>query len=94
MAGRLTLLGCSKSMEDVNRDIATNLPSLYTIQRKSIFAGPNIPHWEVNEITRDAHLNDKVENDMTSKATTVNRVVDPHAVYAGGVQPAGRGGVG
>ena len=42
-ADQLALFRCSKSVEEVNQHIATNLSSLYTTQSKSIFARPNIP---------------------------------------------------
>ena len=37
-ADELAMLGCSKSVEDVNRHIVNNLSSLYTVQSKSILA--------------------------------------------------------
>ena len=59
-ADELAMLGCAKSVEEVNRHIVNNLSSLYTIQSKSILSRPSIPRSEIDEIIRDAYMNDKV----------------------------------
>ena len=79
------MLEC-KGVEAVSQHIIRNLSSLYTIQSKSILARPNIPRAEIDEIIRDAHLNDKVEKDMLSRAMAVKGEVDPHALHASGGQ--------
>ena len=65
-ADQLALLGCNKRVE-VNQHIVRNLSSLYTIQSKSILARPNIPRSELDEIIRDAHLNDEVEKTCSAE---------------------------
>ena len=86
--------GCGKGVEEVNRHVVTNLSSLYTIQCKSIISRPSIPRSEIDEIIRDAYANDKVDKEMVSKALGLQGVVDQHALYGGGAQPAGGGGAG
>ena len=54
------ILSCGKSVEEVNRHIVNNLSSLYTIQSKSIISRPSIPRSEIDEIIRDAYVNDKL----------------------------------
>ncbi|CAM9330932.1 unnamed protein product, partial [Laminaria digitata] len=93
-ANQLAMLGCSKSIEEVNQHIVNNLSSLFMIQSKSILSRPNIPRAEIDEIIRDAYLHDKVEKEMLSKAMAVKGAVDPHALCAGGAQPADGGGAG
>ena len=61
-ADHLVFLGHSKSGEEVNQHIVNNLSSVFTIQGMSILARPNIPRSEIDDVIRDAHLNDKVEN--------------------------------
>ena len=91
-ADELAMLGGGKSVEEVNWHIVINLSSLHTIQRKSILSRPSIPRSEIDEIIRDAYVNDELENEMVTKALGVKVVVDPHALYAGAVQPAGGAG--
>ena len=93
-AGELAMLGCRKSVEEVNRHIVSNLSSLYTIQSKSILSRPSIPRSEIDEITQDAYVNDKLEKKMVTKALEIKVGVDPHALYAGAVQPPGGAGTG
>ena len=81
-------------VEEVNRHIVSNLSSLYTIQSKSILSRPSIPRSEIDEIIRDAYVNDNLEREMVTKALGVKGGVDQHALYAGAVQPAGGGGTG
>ena len=90
----LAMLGCGKSVEEVNRHIVTNLSSLYTIQSKSILSRLSIPRSEIDEVIRDAYVNDKFEKEMVTKALGVKVGVDPYALYAGAVQPAGGAGTG
>ena len=52
---------------------------MYTIQTKSILPLRNIPRSEIDEISRDVHLNDKVGK--LNKAMAVKAEVDPHALY-------------
>ena len=61
-ADQLATLGCSKSVEEINKHIVNKLSSLYEIQSKSIISCPNIPRAEIDEIIRDACLNDEVKN--------------------------------
>ena len=89
---QLAMLRCSKSTEKVNQDNVNILSPLYTIQVKPILSCPTIPRSEIDDIIRDAHMNDRVEKEMLSKAMEVKGVVEPHALYAGGAQPAGGGG--
>ena len=89
-ADELAMLGCGKSVKEVNRHIVSNLSSLYTIQSKSILSHPSIPRSEIDEIIRDAYVNDNLEREMVTKALGVKGGVDQHALYAGAVQPAGR----
>ena len=70
-ADELAMLGCGKSVGEVNRHIVTNLSSLYTIQLKSILSRPSIPRFEIDEIIRDAYVNDKLEKEMVTKALGV-----------------------
>ena len=77
-------------MEEVNRHIVNNISSLHTIQSKSILTRPSIPRSEIDEIIRDAYVNDNLEREMVTKALGVKGGVDQHALYAGAVQPAGR----
>ena len=86
-ADELAMLGCGKSVEEVNRHIVINLSSLYTIQSKSILSRHSIPRSEIDEIIRDAYVNDKLEREMVTKALGVKGGVDQHALYAGAVQP-------
>ena len=88
-AGELAMLGCGKSVEEVSRHIVTNLSSLYTIRSQSIISRPSIPRPEIDEVIRDAYVNDKLEKKMVTMALGVKAGVDPHALYAGAVQPAG-----
>ena len=88
-ADELAMRGCGKNVEKVNRHIVTNLSSLYTIQSKSILSRPSILRSEIEEIIRDTYVNDKREKEMATKALGVKVGVDPHALYAGTVQPAG-----
>ena len=68
-ADELAMSGCRKSMEEVNRHIVNNLSSLYTIQSKSILSRPSIPRSEIDEIIRDAYVNDKLEREMAVSYT-------------------------
>ena len=88
-ADELATLGCGKIVEEVNRHIVTNFSSLYTIQTKSVLIRPSIPRSDNDEIIRDAYVNDKLEKEMVTKALGVKVGVDPHALYAGAVEPAG-----
>ena len=91
-ADEWAMFGCGKNVEEVNRHIVANLLSLYTIQSKSILSRPSVPRSEIYEIIRDAHVNDKLEKEMVTKALGVKVGVDPHTLYAGAVQPAGGAG--
>ena len=93
-ADELAMLGCGERVQEVSRHIVTNLPSLYTIQRKSILSRPSIPRSKINVIIRDAYVNENLEKDMVTKALRVKVGVDPHTLYAGAVQPAGGAGTG
>ena len=84
-ADELTMLGCGEIVEEVDRHIVTNLSSSYTIQSKSILSRPSIPRSEIDEIIRDAYVNDKLEKEMVTQALGVKVGVDPHALYAGAV---------
>ena len=88
------MLGGGKSVEEVNRHIVTTVSSLYIIQGKSILSRPSIPRSEIDEIIRDAYVNDKLEKEMVTKALGAKVGVDPHGLYAGAVQPAGGAGTG
>ena len=88
------MLGCGKSVEEVNRHVVTKLSSLYMIQSKSILSRPSTPRSEIEEIIRDAYANDRADKEMVSKALGVQGVVNQHALYTGGAQPAGGGGAG
>ena len=88
------MLGCGKSVEEVNRHIVANLSPLYMIQRKSIISRPSIPRSEIDEIIRDAYANDRADKEMVSKELGVKGVANQHDFYAGGAQPAGGGGAG
>ena len=81
-AEQLAMLGCGKSVEEVNGHIVNNLSSLYNIQSKPILSRPAIPRSEIDEIIREAYANYKVEKDMVTKALAVKGVRDPHALYA------------
>ena len=93
-ADELAMLGCGKSVEEVNRHIVTNLSSMYTIRIKSILPCPSIPRSEIDEIIRDACVNDKLEKETVTKALGVKVGVDLHALYTGAVQPTGGAGTG
>ena len=93
-ADELAMLGYGKSVEEVNRHTGTNLSSLYTIHRKPILSRPSIPRSEIDEIIRDSYVYDKLEKGVVTKALGVKMGVDPHALYAGAVQPAGGAGTG
>ena len=67
---------------------------MYEMQSKSIISRPSIHRGEIDEIIREAHLNDKFENEIFSKAMAVKGVVDLQALYAGSAQHASGGGAG
>ena len=81
----LAMLGCGKSVQEVNRHIVTNLSSMYTIRTKSIISCPSIPRSEIDEIIRDACVNDKLEKKTVTKAFGVKVGVALHALYTGAV---------
>lgn len=60
----------------------------------SILARPNVSRAELDEIIRESHLYGKVAKEILSKAMAVKGLVDPPALYADGVQPAGGGDAG
>ena len=91
-ADELAMLGIGKSEEEVNRHIVTNLSSLYTIQSKSILSRPSIPRSEIDEIVRDAYVNDKLEKKGVTKALGVKVGLDPRVSYACAIQPASGAG--
>lgn len=62
------MLGCGKSIEEVNCHIVNNLLSLYTIQSESVISRPFISRCEIDEIIRDAYAKYKVVKEMVSKA--------------------------
>ena len=88
------MLECGKEVAEVNRHILINFSPLYTLQSKPTFSRPSIPRSEIDDITRDADANDRTDKKMVSKALDLQRVVDHHALYAVGAQPAGGGGAG
>ena len=92
VADELAMLVCGENVEEVNRHIVINLSSLYTIQSKSILSRPSIPLYDIDEIIRDAYVNDKLEKEMVSKALRGNVGVDSHALYISAVQPGGGAG--
>ena len=94
VADELAMLGCGKSVKEVNKRIVNNLSSLYTVQSKLIISRPSIPLSEIDEIIRDAYVNDKLGREMVTEALGVKGGVDRHALYGGAVQPAGGGGTG
>ena len=63
-ADELAMRGTGNSKGEVDRHIVTNLLSLYTIQSRSILSRPSVPRFEIDEIFRDAYVNDMLEKEM------------------------------
>ena len=87
---RLAMLGCNKDDDEVNVHVVQNLSALYNVENKILLASSTLTRSGIEEMVRNAYISEKseVEKGRGSKG------VDPHALYAGGDQPAGAGGGG
>ena len=80
------MLGCVD--EEVNVHIVQNLSAIYNVDKKCILARPGLTRAGIEETVQNAYISEKKD---VEKGKGQTKAVDPHALYAGGVQPAGAG---
>ena len=89
----LTMFGGNKDEDEVNVRIVKNLSPLYYVDKKMLLSRPELTRTEIETVVRNTYLSVKVEvgGDGNNGG---KEDVDPHALYADGVEPAGAGGGG
>ena len=85
------MLGGSKGKDDVNVHIFRNLSPSFSVDNKNLLT--RITRNEIEDAIRNAYLTGKMEK-VGVNGKGEKGVVDPHALYAGGLQSAGTGGEG
>ena len=88
---KLAMLGGTKDDDDVNVHIVQNLSASYEVEKKILLSSPGLTRSNIEEVIRNAYMSQK-QNVGRSKGQSKGD--DPHALYAGGAQPAGAGGNG
>lgn len=84
----MSLIGGTNDNDDMSVHIFPNLSAWYDVDEKVMFSSPGLTCSNIQEIARDAYVSHK-KNVGNGKGQTKGD--DPHALYAGGVQPAATG---
>ena len=86
---KLALLGATKDDNDVNVHIVKTLSASHKVEKKMLLSSPGLTRSEIEEVVRNAKMSHKQN---VGKGMGQTKGGDPHALYAGGSQPAGAGG--
>lgn len=86
------MLRGTKDDDDVNVSIFQTLPACYDVEKKIILSPPGLTRASKEDTIRNAYMPHNKQDVGKGKSQT--KAADPHALYAGGVQPPGAGGGG
>ena len=88
---KVAMLGGTKDDDDVNVYIVQNLSASYAVEKKVLLSNPDLIRSNIEEVVRNAYMSLKQD---VGRGKGQSKIDDPHALYAGGAQPAGAGGNG
>ena len=88
---KLAMLRGTKDDADANVHIVQNLSAPYEVEKKILLSSPGLTRSNIEEAVRNAFMSHKQN---VGRGKGQSKGDDPHALYAGGAQPAGAGGNG
>ena len=88
---KLAMLRGTKDDDDVNVHIVQNLSPSYEVEKKILLSSPSLTRSNIEEAVRNSYM---LHKQNVGRGKGQSKGDDPHAFYAGGAQPAGRGGNG